>query len=364
VQSIDTSVSAAQRSDGAAEAKRTTVVRAMSDADQTEWNNFVFGAHQATFFHRAEWRTIFEHVFHLKTHYLIAERGGQIVGLLPLVHQRSLLFGDALVAAPFCVEGGPLAKDTQARDALDQAALQLFERTRARYVEFRSRNACRPGWQVRRGLYADFSRPLSADDQENLRAIPRKQRAVVRKTLTGNLISEIDSQPDRLFRVYSESVRNLGTPMFPRRYFSVLLQSFGSDCDIVAVLDDGSPVSAVMNFYFKDGVMPYYGGGTAAARANGANDFLYWEVMRRAAERGYRRFDFGRSKFGTGSFAFKKNWGFEPSWLEYEYWMRPGTALPEKNPLNPKYALFIAAWKHLPVPLANALGPFLIRNLG
>ena len=168
----------------------------------------------------------------------------------------------------------------------------------------------------------------------------------------------------RCFRVYSESVRNLGTPVFPRRYFAALRETFGQDCDVVVVRDGREPVSAVMNFYFRETVLPYYGGGRAAARRNGANDFLYWEVMRRAAARGYRQFDFGRSKAGTGAFAFKKNWGFEPQWLEYEYYLPLGRALPDKNPNNPKYAPLIALWKKLPLPVANFIGPFLVRGLG
>ena len=151
---------------------------------------------------------------------------------------------------------------------------------------------------------------------------------------------------------------------FPKRYFRVLLETFGKDCDTVTIKDDGVPVSAVLNFYHGDTVLPYYGGGTSLARRNGANDFLYWEVMRHAAARGYRNFDFGRSKSGTGAFAFKKNWGFVPDWLEYEYHFLPGHSLPEKNPLNPKYALMIQAWKKLPLPVANFLGPWLIRGLG
>jgi len=119
-----------------------------------------------------------------------------------------------------------------------------------------------------------------------------------------------------------------------------------------------------LNFYFKDTVLPYYGGGTAAARRTGANDFLYWEVMRRAALKGCRQFDFGRSKAETGAFKFKKNWGFEPEWLEYEYFLGEGESLPEKNPNNPRYKFAIAAWKKLPLPIANFLGPFLIAGLG
>jgi FemAB-related protein (PEP-CTERM system-associated) len=340
------------------------VVRLMADSDSAAWDKFVADAEGSTFFHRSGWRTIFEDVFRLQSHYLVAERLGRIVGVLPLVHQKTFLFGNALIAAPFCVEGGPLSIDEEVASALDAAAIALMEQTRAAYIEYRSRKATRPSWAVKGGLYATFERPISADDNANLLAIPRKQRAVVRKTLEGSLKSEVATSADALFGVYSESVRNLGTPTFPKRYFSALLRTFRDACDVVVVYDGSKPISSVMNFYFRDTVMPYYGGGTSEARRNGANDFLYWEVMRRAARKGCKRFDFGRSKAGTGAFAFKKNWGFEPQWLEYEYWLKPGSILPAKDPTNPRYSLLIEAWKRLPLPIANVLGPILIRGLG
>jgi FemAB-related protein (PEP-CTERM system-associated) len=339
------------------------VVRELTDERARAWDAFVLDAPGGTFFHRAGWRRIFEDVFRFRTHFLYAEVGGRITGVLPLVHQKSLFFGNALVSAPFCVEGGSLTTNAAARDALDAAAIALMGRERAAYVEYRSRTASRPRWAVKTQFYATFSRKLSGNDDENLLAIPRKQRAVVRKTLQGGLTSEVDRHPVRFFPVYAESVRNLGTPVFPRRYFKALQDVFGEDCDSVIILEEGKPISAVMNFYFKETVMPYYGGGIPAARRNGANDFLYWEVMRRAAARGYRRFDFGRSKAGTGAFAFKKNWGFEPEWLEYEYFLSEGAKVPQNNPSNPRYAAPIEVWKRLPLPVANRLGPLLIRNL-
>jgi FemAB-related protein (PEP-CTERM system-associated) len=345
-------------------ARNATTVLAFDDGDAEAWDRFVLIARGGTFFHRIGWREIFKNIFRLEPRYLIAERDGQLVGVLPLVLQRSLLFGTALIAAPFCVEGGPLALDGEADAALTEAALALQDKTRAPYIEFRSSKARHPNWTPRKDLYATFAGPISADNNANLLAIPRKQRAVVRKTLEGGLVSDVDAEVDQLFAVYSESVRNLGTPVFPKRYFAALKEVFANDCDIVVVKDGPRAISAVLNFYFKDTVLPYYGGGTTAARRNGANDFLYWEVIRRAAERGYRRFDFGRSKAGTGAFAFKKNWGFEPHWLEYEYHLRPGCSLPDKNPLNPKYSLLIETWKRLPLPVANLIGPFLVRGLG
>jgi len=340
-------------------------VRNMEEEDASRWDAFVFSRPDGTFFHRIGWRNIFRDVFRLDPRYLLAERGPDIVGVLPLVLQRSLLFGTGLLSLPFCVEGGPLTVDSHADAALTSAALVLQTETGAPYLEFRCRKA-RPrlGWTSRKDLYATFCRTISPDDKENLQVIPRKQRAVLRKTLESTLRSEVNGNIRDVFDVYAESVRNLGTPVFPKRYFSILRETFGTDCDTMTILDNCVPVSAVLNFYHRDTVMPYYGGGTSLARRNGANDFLYWEVMRHAAARGYRKFDFGRSKFGTGAFAFKKNWGFVPEWLEYEYHFLPGHSMPDKNPLNPKYALLIGAWKKLPLPVANFLGPFLIRGLG
>ena len=339
-------------------------VRHARDEDAEPWDAFVFNSAKTTFFHRFAWRAIFRDIFGLAPQYLIAERDGLIVGVLPLVHQKSFLFGNSLISSPFCVEGGSVAVDAETVAELDNEAIRLMQELKASSLEFRSRIATRAGWAAKKELYATFERELSPEDEANLQAIPRKQRAVVRKTLKSDLSSAVDGNPEALFSVYSESVRNLGTPVFPKRYFSALLKSFGSDCDIVVVRESGTPVSAVMNFYFKETVMPYYGGGRHAARRSGANDFMYWEVMRRAAAKGYRRFDFGRSKAGSGAFAFKKNWGFEPKWLEYEYYLAPGASIPEKNPSNPKYSGLIALWKRLPVPVANFIGPYLVRGLG
>ena len=159
-------------------------------------------------------------------------------------------------------------------------------------------------------------------------------------------------------------MRNLGTPVFARRYFWLLLELFRDSADIVTVLDGDEAIATVLNFYFRDEVLPYYGGGREVARDRYGNDFLYWEVMRRAAARGFRLFDFGRSKLGTGSFAFKKNWGFSPAPLHYRFRLAPGTEFPDHNPLNPKYRMLIAAWKRLPLPIANAIGPHIVRGLG
>lgn len=340
------------------------VIREMTDQDAGAWDHFVRRLPGGTFFHLSGWRRLFEDVFHLDTRFLLAERAGEITAILPLVHQRSWLFGNTLVATPFCAEAGPLASDLQSLAAIDEAACALMDHTGAIYLEYRSRRALHPDWPAKGDIYATFARAISQDKEENLQSIARKQRAVIRKALDSTLVSRVDERVDRFYDVYAQSLRNLGTPVFPKRYFTALQQTFGDCCDIVVISEDDRPLSAVMNFYFKDTVMPYYGGGIPSARLCGANHLLYWDVLCRAAKRGYKRFDFGRSKAGTGAFSFKRNWGFDPEWLEYEYRLRAGVSLPQKHPSNPKFFALIALWKRLPMPVANFLGPLLVRHLG
>jgi FemAB-related protein (PEP-CTERM system-associated) len=213
-------------------------------------------------------------------------------------------------------------------------------------------------------LYATFRKTLLADDEQNLLAIPRKQRAVVRKAIAAGLHSAVEHDLERFFPLYAASVHRLGTPVFARRHFALLRTVFGDDCDILTVYQGQQAQASVLSFYFHGEVLPYYGAGSVLARSSGANDFMYWELMRRAGARGVRQFDFGRSKLGTGAFDFKKNWGFAPQPLPYAYKLIRASALPDVNPLNPKYALFIRAWRRLPLPLANLLGPHVVRQLG
>jgi FemAB-related protein (PEP-CTERM system-associated) len=339
-------------------------IRSLDDAGAAAWDAFVLSHPDGTFFHRAAWATVIAKAFGHRTLYAYAEQDGAITGVLPLAQVKTLLFGNTLISVPFCVYGGPLAANPETAAALSDHAASLLKQTGASAVEFRHRASTDSDWQERPGLYVTFRKVIEADHDKNLKAIPRKQRAMVRKGIQNELRSVANRDAGLLHGIYAESVRNLGTPVFSRRYFRMLAEVFGDDCDIVTVLDGDSAIASVMNFYFRDEVLPYYGGGTSAARLRAGNDFMYWEVMRRAADRGSRLFDFGRSKLGTGAFDFKKNWGFTPEDLCYRYKLAPGASIPDINPLNPKYRLFIAGWKQLPLPVANMIGPSIVRGLG
>ena len=339
-------------------------VSQLQPADSPRWDAFVANCSEATFFHRAGWKTVIERAFGHRTFFLYAEAAGRIEGVLPLAEVKSLLFGHTLVALPFCVYGGIAAASERARRALDDAARDLAAKLGVDHLEYRAVTPRHPDW-VHKDLYVTFRKEIDPDPERNLQAIPRKQRAMVRKGIKAGLKSEIDAGVGRFFAAYSASVHRLGTPVFSRRYFEILTEVFARDCEVMCVTqEDGQLVAGVLSFYFRDEVLPYYGGGTALAREVAGNDYMYWEVMRRACERGIKVFDYGRSKRGTGSFDFKKNWGFEPQPLHYEYLLVKGARVAEHNPLNPKYQLFIKMWQRLPLPVANLIGPHIVKSLG
>jgi FemAB-related protein (PEP-CTERM system-associated) len=339
-------------------------VRSPRDDDHARWDDFVARCSTATFFHRIGWKSIVENVFHHRTHYLLAERGDEIVGVLPLAEIKSRLFGHALVSLPFAVYGGAAAVDEATHSALIEAAVWTARGLGVQHLELRNRAPQMAEWP-RQDLYVTFRKEILPDVEANMLAIPRKQRAMVRKGIQRGLVTEIDAGVDRFFDLYADNVHRHGTPAFPKKYFEALVHTFGSDCETQIVLSpQGKPVSGVLTFYFHDEVLPYYAGDVPAARELAANDFKYWELMRRACERGYKLFDFGRSKCGTGSFDFKKNWGFEPEPLHYEYQLLRTDRIPQNNPSNPKYRVFISMWRRLPRGVANMLGPHIVRHLG
>jgi FemAB-related protein (PEP-CTERM system-associated) len=346
---------------------RTTAVKRLSEHDAAEaakWDAFVVGCPEATFFHRSGWQRVIRTVFGHKTYYLYAERDGRIEGVLPLSHVKSFIFGNALVSLPFAVYGGVAAENCDAAALLEQRAQELAYELRVDHLELRNVASRHSDWPSQE-LYVTFRKEILPDIDANMLAIPRKQRAMVRKGIKHGLRSEIETDPDRFFTLFADNVHRHGTPALPRRYFEALQREFGGDCEVLTVVDSaGRAVSSVLSFYFRDEVLPYYAGDHGSARELAANDFKYWELMRRACIRGYKLFDYGRSKQGTGSYDFKKNWGFEPLPLHYEYRLYHGDGIPQNNPMNPKYRAFIALWRKLPIALANQLGPFIVRNLG
>jgi FemAB-related protein (PEP-CTERM system-associated) len=336
-------------------------VGTLEDAGEAAWDDFVGRHPEGTFFHRAGWQRAVRRTFGYSSHYLAAWRGGRIAGVLPLLRVPTLPWGHSLVSAPQAVYGGPLADDADCRDALLQRARELGERLRVRYIEFRNR-APLPSLPEK-DLYVTFRRPILPTADENMAAIPRNQRRSIRIGQKSGLTSEVGGQEllEPFYALYSHSVRNLGTPVFPRALFANLLAEFGSDGRILLVRREGNPVAAVLTFFYRGEVLPYYGGALREEFRHAVNDFMYWSLLCYGMEHGFTIFDFGRSKKGSGSYDFKRHWGFEPTPLHYQYQLIRQRSVPDLNPKNPKFSLAIEAWKRMPLWLSQRIGPALVR---
>lgn len=336
--------------------------------DRARVGAYVHEHPEGTPFHLPAWSAAVAKGCGQPAHYLVVERDVQgIVGVLPLTELHSPLFGRVLASAGFGVGGGILADRPEVARLLADACWSLAERLSCPSVEVRGGPRPGPEWTVDDTHYLGFERALAADDDAELLAIPRKQRAEVRKSLDTDLSVSVGQGGADLsahYAVYAQSVRNLGTPVFPARLFREMLAEFGAAADILTVRHGDVAVASVLSLYWRGTVYPYWGGGTAAARRLRANDRMYFELMRHARTRGCSRFDFGRSKVGTGAAAFKKNWGFEPRPLTYYDRVADGAAIRDANPLNPKYRLQVALWRKLPLAIANRIGPWIAKGLG
>ncbi len=342
--------------------------------DDPSWDEFVNRHPAGTFFHLLPWRGILRESFGYEPRYLCARKAGEITGVLPLFLVKSMLFGRSLVAMPAGVYGGPLAADEEARSALLGRAAQIAAEQKVRYLEIRGNprsdsinfegfNGAASRWS-RKDLYVTFVSPIDSSDEANLARIPRKQRRMVRQGEKHGLTAIFDlARLREFYQVYAESVRNLGTPVYGYGYFQNLVAALGDRCNLLLVQYQEKIIAAVLSFFYRDQVLPYYGGALKEYFHLAPSDFMYWQLMRHAAARGCKVFDFGRSKQGTGSYDFKRHWGFEPTALPYWYYAPNGQPLPDTSPLNPKLQWAIRIWRGLPLSVTNSLGPRIVRHI-
>lgn len=328
------------------------------------WDAFVRACPQATFFHLSAWQQVIRQSFRHDTYFLYAEQAGQIVGVLPMAHVASWLFGKSLTALPFAVYGGVAARDEAAANALEREAQALARSLGVSHLELRNSQRRHDDWPTQ-DLYVTFKLAIPPVLDEKMLCIPQKRRNMVRKAQKLGLRAVIDDSVDNFYPVFSHNSRDHGTPVIQKRYFEQVKQVFGRDCEILSVYSPaGKCISSIYCFYFRNEVLAYYAGETREAKSSAANDFKYWSLMQRAAQRGCDVFDLGRSKKGTGSFEFKRTWGFEQQQLYYQYDLIGGSAIPQNNPTNKKFKLFIEMWKRMPLPMTEMLGPIIVRNLG
>jgi FemAB-related protein (PEP-CTERM system-associated) len=302
---------------------------------------------------------------------MYAEKGGRIVGALPVFHVANSPwggpFGGRLVSTPNAVYGGVVADGEDVRGRLIDAARSLAEKLRVDYLELRDARHVDPpppGWR-RQNLYVTFGRTITADEDALMKSFPRDVRRMIRLGPKSGLASRIGREEllDDFYAVYAASLRRLGTPVFPKRLFAEFLREFPGASDILVVRQGGRVAGAALSFYFRGAVAPYYGGAYPEFHCAGVNNFMYWELMRSAAARGCSSFDFGRSKRGSGSYEFKRGWGMTETALPYNFLLLGAQSMPDLNPMNPKFKWLIETWKRLPLGFTKLIGPMIVKYL-
>jgi FemAB-related protein (PEP-CTERM system-associated) len=337
------------------------IVRPPTAQESAPWDQFVQTHPQGTPFHLMAWKKTIETVFGYRPEYRVALEGSRVRGVLPLFFTNSLLTGKALISTPFAVYGGVLADDEEAQRALAAEVGRLSEALGVQHTELRNLHPeQRLGFQPL-DRYVTFRQQIGPDEEAMLEAIPRKTRYMVRKALKHPFTMRSTRDVRSFEDLYARNLRRLGTPCFPYRHFTTLLENFGAAADVREVLLDGKVVSAVLSFYFQDQVLPYYGASDPAFNNVAPNNYMYFELMRWGGQNGYRLFDFGRSKIVSGSFDFKAHWGMEMQALPYEMLLVKRKALPDFTPNNPKFARAIQLWQKVPLPICRAIGPSLLK---
>ena len=330
---------------------------------EDEWDRFVLASPVGSFFHLSGWTRVVEQVLGRRTFRFTARDERGIRGVFPISSVRSRIFGNSLVSSPLAVYGGICADGADAHAGLLRAGQNLAEQLGVKYLEMRNRTEPFPTDLPGRDLYVTFTQDLSPGPERLMQALPRDTRYAVRKSIKAGLQWTEDVTLEEFYEIYSQSVHRLGTPVFSKKLFEVLHSIFPQHTRLFGVRKDKNVIAAVFCLYFRDQVLPYYAGALPEFYKDAPNNFMYWSLIAQSCEEGYRIFDFGRSKKGTGSFQFKSAWSMEVTELPYRYYLVRAKEVPHMSPVDRRFQLPVRLWKRMPLGLTKILGPPLIRRI-
>lgn len=329
------------------------------------WNDYITTHPDATLFHELGWKRAVERTFGHRPWYLYATRRQRIVGVLPMFQINSMVAGRLLVSLPYATCGGVVADDPQVAVALLSRGKALAARVGANSLELRSVCAADPELPID-GHHVCFEKTLPAGAAAVSAAMPRKARAAARRAAERHSLT-VEVGPDLLpivWQLYARSMRRLGSPNYPYRFFEELQGSMGRRCVCHLVRHEARPVAGLLMFLFRNTLMPYFAGLDERDAIYGLNQYMYLRAMKWGVARGFRRFDFGRSRSSNrGACDFKRHCGFEPRPLQYQTYVVPGHKAPDLMPDSPRWTAARLVWKRLPLPITRPLGSWIARSI-
>lgn len=340
-------------------------VRLAASHDLPEIDRFVRESGTSSLYHDYRWTGVVESSFGHKSYYLVCEDpDGRIIGALPMVHLKSMLFGNFLVSMPYFNYGGVCADNEESRSLLIAEAVRIAGHLGAGHIEFRQEQPLENGFPVKTSKVS-MRLALPSSPEDLWKSFPSKLRSQVRKPQKSGMNVRVGGMEelDSFYHVFSVCMRDLGTPVYPKSFFRNVLERFPESTWICSVYLDNVPMASGFLAAFKDRLEIPWGASLRRFNSLSPNMLLYWSCLEFACKRGFRVFDFGRSTTGESTYKFKEQWGAVPYPMYWHYWIANDGTIPEINPHNPKYRFAIGTWKKLPVPLTKLLGPRIVRNI-
>jgi FemAB-related protein (PEP-CTERM system-associated) len=336
-------------------------VSQLEPGEEDRWDRFVMASPSGTLCHLAGWKNVVENVLGHRSFSLVARGETGIRGVFPISWIRNKLFGNCLVSLPLGVYGGICADDEESYFSLLKAGSDLANRLQVEYLEMRNQTEQFPASLPGRDLYVTFTQDLTPGPEKLLQQLPRDTRYAVRKSLKAGLDWIENLSLDEFYEIYARSVHRLGTPVFSKQLFTHFQSEFPKQWKLFGVRKGKAAIAGVFCFQFKDQMMPYYGGALPEFYKDSPNNFMYWNLISQSCREGFRLFDFGRSKRGTGSFQFKSSWSMQETALPYRYHLVRAKDVPQLSPIDRKFQGPVSLWKKLPFAWTKALGPKVVR---
>ena len=339
------------------------IIRCDSSHDAM-WNEFVRASPRASFYHRAEWRAINQRWLGHPSAYLGAVDDGRMIGVLPIVHLKTLLFGNLACSMPFVNYGGPCGDSDEVESQLMDVAAAVADEWGVDYLELRSQRHLGPQYPSS-DHKVSMTIALAPDPETLMAAFKRDQRAEIRKAAKNGFVTKFGPELiEDFYSVLSASWRELGTPIFSFGYLRAVVAAFPKDIRICVVYDaQGVPAAGAFDGIHNGTVEGMWLGMRSEYRRQLVGYVLYWELIKHACESGWRMFHLGRSSKDSGGEQFKKKWNAETLQLYWTYILRTRQEMPSLNPDNPKFQLAIRIWQQLPLSVTEMIGPHIARGI-
>lgn len=332
--------------------------------EREAWDGYVAAVAPDNVYHRWAWREVIERTFGHRPFYLAAIEGGAVRGVLPLVQIRSGIFGNFLVSMPYCSYGGILADSDSACESLLARAVELASELDARHIELRQGEAHRIPWKSSaHKVTMEIKLPASAD--EYWRRLSSGMRNKIRQGQKHNLHAQWNGANalESFYEIFAVNMRNLGTPVYSRQFFENQISQMPGRIRILTIRDDATPVAAAFITAHQQTLELPWSASLPEWRKKYSQVLMYWTLIRKAIEEGFRKVDLGRCTYSSGTYEFKRHWNPAERPLNWYYWLAPGVPMPQLGPDSPKFKLASRIWQHLPLAVANGLGPRVVRSL-